>query len=148
MARCLRSTRVYSSSFYETSHNSGTGKRIDIKPGSQTQLNKVNMKMSKNSNNDVARANYEIILILALFTKCGALWRPDSDMVPFNSRNSILRQLLFCDKIERKTKKVIEPVNYYFQNSYFFQKKMIKSWFYLLRKYYHHQISALVGTNI
>ena len=81
------------------------------------------MKMSKNSNNDVARANYGIILILALFTKCGALWKPDSDMVPFNSRNSILRQLLFCDKIERKTKKVIEPVNYYFQNSFFFQKK-------------------------
>ena len=84
------------------------------------------MKMSKNSNNDVARANYGIILILALFTKCGALWRPDSDMVPFNSRNSILRQLLFCDKIERKTQKVIEPVNYYFQNSYFFQKKVDK----------------------
>ena len=105
------------------------------------------MKMSKNSNNDVARANYGIILILALFTKCGALWKPDSDMVPFNSRNSILRQLLFCDKIERKTKKVIEPVNYYFQNSYFFQKKIDKK-FYLLRKCYHHQISALVGTNI
>ena len=52
---------------YKTSRNAGTGKKIDSKPGSQTQLNKVNMKMSKNSNNDVARANYGIILILALF---------------------------------------------------------------------------------
>ena len=38
-----------------------------MKPGLRTGLNKANMKMSKNSNDNTKKANYGIILILELF---------------------------------------------------------------------------------
>ena len=76
-----------------------------MKYGSQTQLDKLKMKMSKNSNNNFAKTNYGVKLIFALFTRSGALWKPDSDIIRSNSLNSILRQLLFFDKTENRTEK-------------------------------------------
>ena len=93
--------------------------------------------MSKNSNNDVARASYGIILILALFTRYVAILKPNCDMIRFNSVNSIFSQLFsyfaFCFffiKLKIELKKVIEPFNFYF-----FQPKLI-SLFSFIRKYY------------
>ena len=82
---------------YKACHNSGTGEKISMKCGSQTQLDKLKMKMSKNSNNNLAKAYCGVILILALFTRYGALCKPDFVIIRFNSLNSILRQLLFFD---------------------------------------------------
>ena len=93
-----------------------------MKCGSQTQLDKLKMKMSKKSNNNFAKANYAVILILALFTRSGVLWKPDSNIIRSNSVNSILRQLLFFDKTENRTEKNKRAYyNYYFENSQSFQ---------------------------
>ena len=90
-----------------------------MKCGSQTQLDKLKMKMSKKSNNNFAKANYGVILILALFTRSGVLWKLDPNIIRSNSVNSILRQLLFFDNTENRTEKV-KSYNYCYRN--FFSK--------------------------
>ena len=78
-----------------------------MKTGSRTQLNKVIMEMSKNSNDSIARASYGTMLILALF-----------QIIRCNLPNPISSQLLYSDKAEKKKlKKSIDSVNYYFENS-------------------------------
>ena len=72
--------------------------------------------MSKNSNNNFAKENYGVKLILTLFTISGALWKPDSDIIRSNSLNSILRQLFF-DKTENRTEKIKRAYYNYFENS-------------------------------
>ena len=94
-----------------------------MKYGSQTQLDKLKMKMSKNSNNNFAKANYGVILNLALFTRSGALWKPNSNVIRSNSLNSILRQLLFFDKTEHRTEKILkEPIIIILRTRSFFSK--------------------------
>ena len=95
---------------YKACHNSGTGEKISMKCGSQTQLDKLKMKMSKNSNNNLAKANYGVILILALFTRYGALWKPDSVIIGSIHKILYWDNYYFLIKLKIELKKLKEPI--------------------------------------
>ena len=75
--------------------HSRTNDDIDMKLGLVTKRDKRNKTISKKLEDGVMSANYDVILILPIYGKFGAIWKPNSRrIIVYKIYNFINRNLL------------------------------------------------------